>query len=131
MKERLLKHVLFIVGSFIFVFISATMIFTHLHDGGQIGMIIGLFSFQLLFVLAAYRLKWWIALLLLVLLLLTIPLTLLCMKFIYNNFINPENGTPIAFELFGYALYFIFALSLIEAAIFIDQKYRVNISKEV
>jgi hypothetical protein len=123
MKQRILKHILFIAGSLICVFISVNLIFTHLHDRGQIGMIIGLFSFQLFFVLAAYRLKWWIAALLLVLLLLTIPLTLLCMKFIYYGFINPENGTPVAFELFGYALYFILALLLIEAGVFIDQKY--------
>ena len=128
MKGRIVKHILFIIGSFICVFISVNMVFTHLHDGGQIGMIIGLFSFQLFFVLAAYRFKWWMTILLLSLLILTIPLTLLCMKFAYYAFINPETGTPPAFELSGYALYFIYTLLLIEAAIYFDRIYKAKIS---
>jgi hypothetical protein len=49
------------------------------------------------------------------------------MKFIYYSFINPENGTPVFFELIGYALYFILAIVLIESAAFIDRKYKANI----
>jgi|GEM_PF-3280255 len=125
--KRVLKHVLFVIGSLIFVFISVNVIFTHLHDGGQIGMIIGLFSFQLFFILAAYRFKWWITILLLILLALTIPLNLLCMEAIYYNFINPENGITIFHELFGYTLYFIFAITFIELAAFIDRKFKLRL----
>ncbi|MBO9703487.1 MAG: hypothetical protein J7604_24985 [Sporocytophaga sp.] len=130
MDYRIIKHILYIVSSFVIVIFSINEIFNGLHDHGQVGMLIGLIISPIILIPIIYKMKWWIKIILIIsLILIPFPLTKFTMRFLYSF---QEEGTGMAnigLDLIGCLLFFVISILIIELGLAFNKhgKWNANI----
>ena len=118
--NKYIRHIFYILSSFTLTVLCINVVFKGLHDYGKAGMFAGLIISPILLIPIVYKMKWWIKLILIIALLF-IPLVITqFITYLLYTLINETIDGRI--DLFGYLLFYIISVGLIELALLFNTK---------